>query len=294
MVSRLKPWLLAFRFKTLTAALVPVLVGTCLSLALGTFSNYWISLCALLSAFSIQIATNLLNDAIDFKKGADTKTRLGPQRATQMGWLSSKQVMAMGVLFLILAVAFGLPLVMRGGLPIVVLGLVSLFLAYGYTGGPFPLAYLGLGDLFVILFFGLFAVGGTYFLQALDFNGAAVVAGLQIGFLSTVLIAVNNLRDSDSDKKVNKKTLAVRFGDQFVKFEIFLLLILTYALNFYFLILYKKLYVLISFALLPLAGFIVGLVFMMEQKENLNKVLGLSALHQLLFSILLSIGLVMG
>ncbi len=294
MLKRIQPWLLAFRFKTLTAAFVPVLVGTCLSLSFQTFSGYWISLFALLSAFSIQIATNLLNDAIDFKKGADTDTRVGPKRVTQQGWLSERQVWAMGLFFLILAVTLGVPLVVRGGVPIVLLGAVSLFLAYGYTGGPFPLAYLGLGDLFVVLFFGLFAVGGTYFLQALQINGAAVVAGLQVGFLSTILIAVNNLRDSETDRNVSKKTLAVRFGDKFVKIEILLLTVLTYLLSLYFLIANQRVYVLITYALLPLAGLIVGLVFTIENKRLLNKVLGLSALHQLLFSILLSLGLVIG
>ncbi len=294
MIAKLRPWLLAFRFKTLTAALVPVLVGTCLSQAMGGFHEYWVSLLALLSAFCIQIATNLLNDAIDFKKGADTDTRIGPQRVTQQGWLSEKQVWAMGLFFLALAVVLGWPLVARGGLPIVILGIVSVFLAYGYTGGPFPLAYLGLGDLFVVLFFGLFAVGGTYYLQALDISSAALVAGLQIGFLSTILIAVNNLRDSESDRLVNKKTLAVRFGDTFVKVEILVLTVMTYLLNLYFLVAHQKVYVLLTFALVPLAGFVVGLVFTVENKKNLNKVLGLSALHQLLFATLFSIGLVVG
>lgn len=292
--SKIRPWILAFRLKTLTAALVPVLVGTCLSLSLGTFSAWWVSAFALCSAFCIQIATNLLNDAIDFKKGADTEKRLGPQRATQMGWLTERQVFVMGLVFLLMALGFGFPLVLRGGWPIVALGVVSLFLAYGYTGGPFPLAYLGLGDLFVVLFFGLFAVGGTYFLQSMEINGAALVGGLQIGFLSTILIAINNLRDSDSDREVNKKTLAVRLGDNFVRYEILTLTVLTYALNLYFLVAYKKLYVLISYALLPLGGLVVGMVFVIKNKDKLNKVLGLSALHQLLFSILFSIGLVMG
>lgn len=293
MWNKIFPWLLAFRFKTLTAAFVPVLVATALAKGLGEFSQPWISLCALLAAFSIQIATNLLNDAIDFKKGADSDTRLGPQRMTQSGRLSEKQVWLMGVLFLLVAIAFGLPLVVRGGWPIIVLGLLSLFLAYGYTGGPWPLAYLGLGDLFVILFFGLFAVGGTYYLQSLSLGVAPLIAGLQIGFLSTVLIAVNNLRDSPTDRLVHKKTLAVRWGDGFVKVEIALLLALTYLLNLYFLVAHGKVYVLISFALVPLAGFIIGLVFTIENKAHLNKVLGLSALHQLLFAGLFSLGLVL-
>lgn len=294
MLAKVYPWLLAFRFKTLTAALVPVMVATALCISSGLFSAWWVSAYALLGAFCIQIATNLLNDAIDFKKGADTEERLGPQRVTQSGLLSDKQVWAMGILFLVLACVFGFPLVMRGGFPIVALGLVSLFLAYGYTGGPFPLAYLGLGDLFVILFFGLFAVVGTAYLQSLEVTLPMIIAGLQIGFLSTVLIAVNNLRDSETDKGVNKKTLAVRFGDGFVKAEIVVLMALTYFLNLYYLVALKEVHILITFLLLPLAGLIIGMVYSIKDKAKLNRVLALSALHQLLFSLLFSIGLVMG
>ena len=293
MLSRIYPWLLAFRFKTLTAALVPVMVGTALCLSLNIMSDIKISLYALLGAFCIQIATNLLNDAIDFKKGADTQDRLGPQRVTQSGLLSEKQVWAMGLFFLLLACAFGLPLVLRGGLPIVILGIVSLFLAYGYTGGPFPLAYLGLGDLFVILFFGLFAVVGTTYLQSLSVTTPMLVAGFQIGFLSTILIAINNLRDSETDVKVGKKTLAVRFGDNFVKFEIVVLTVLTYFLSLYYLVALGKVQVLISFLISPLAVFLIGFIYSVKEKKNLNKALGLAALHQLLFSILLSIGFVL-
>lgn len=293
MLSRVYPWLLAFRFKTLIAALVPVLVGTALCSSLNLFYKPWVSLFALLGAFAIQIATNLLNDAIDFKKGADTKDRIGPQRVTQSGLLSEKNVWLMGLFFLVLALGFGIPLVIRGGLPIVTLGLLSVFLAYGYTGGPFPLAYLGLGDLFVVLFFGLFAVAGTSYLHSLYLHPAMLVAGVQIGFLSTILIAINNLRDSQTDSLVGKKTLAVRFGDSFVKAEIAILMTLTYGLNFYYLIGLGKLYVLISFFILPLGLFIVGLVYTIRDKKNLNNVLGLSALHQLLFACLFSLGLIL-
>lgn len=286
-------WLLAFRFKTLTAAVVPVLVATCLALAVGQFHGWWVSICALLGAFAIQIATNLLNDAIDFKKGADTEHRLGPQRVTQSGLLTEKQVFFMGLFFLLLAVGFGFPLVLRGGFPIIGLGLVSLFLAYGYTGGPFPLAYLGLGDLFVVLFFGLFAVGGTYYLQSLEMTDLALVAGLQVGCLSTVLIAINNLRDSQTDVLVHKKTLAVRFGDNFVRFEIVVLMILIYGLSFYYFLFLQKPWTLLSFLTLPLALILCKIIFKTDEKKKLNKALGLAALHQMAFGVLLSIGLLL-
>ena len=289
---KIYPWIMAIRFKTLIAAFVPVLVGTAIAESFFQKMEIWVSLYALGSAACIQIATNLFNDAIDFKKGAD-KDRVGPTRVTQSGLLSEKQVWMMAIGFLILALVLGFPLVIRGGIPIVVLGIVSLFLAYGYTGGPYPLAYLGLGDLFVVLFFGLFAVGGTTFLHTLSMNPAVIVAGLQMGFLSTILIAINNLRDSETDVHVNKKTLAVRFGDKFVRWEIMLLTIATYMANLYYLVAYEKLYVLLSYALIPLGGLIVGFVFMIENKEKLNPILGLAALHQLLFAGLFSYGVIL-
>ena len=132
-----KVWFQAFRFKTLIASWTPVMVATALCWALGVFEAWWISLCALFGAFCIQIATNLLNDIIDFKKGADSKKRLGPWRLVQEGLVHEERVWFMGFFFLFLACIFGLPLVLRGGLPILVLGLISCFLAYGYTGGFF-------------------------------------------------------------------------------------------------------------------------------------------------------------
>lgn len=286
-------WLLAFRLKTLTAALVPVTVATSLIYARGELHGFWLSGLALLSAFCIQIATNLFNDAIDFKKGADNEDRLGPLRVTQSGRLSEKQVYWIAIAFLVFAALLAFPLVYRGGLPIIVLGIFSLFLAYGYTGGPFPLAYLGLGDLFVILFFGLFAVCGTTYIQSLSLQTGDLVAGLQMGFLSTTLIAINNLRDSEGDRSVGKKTLAVRFGDNFVRWEILFLIFASYLFTLYYVVKMQALYTLLTFALLPLAIFLLGLIFTIENKSKLNRVLALAALHQLLFAILLSLGLIL-
>ena len=127
----------------------------------------------------------------------------------------------------------GLPLVVHGGWPIVVIGILSLVFGYAYTGGPYPLAYVGLGDVFVVLFFGLVAVGGTYYLQTLTFNAGAFVAGLQVGLMATVLIAINNLRDVEQDSEAHKKTLVVRFGQSFARYEIQSLVILTFLLNLF-------------------------------------------------------------
>lgn len=290
---KLKFWLQGFRFKTLIASWTPVMVATVLCWTFEVFKAWWISLFALFSAFCIQIATNFLNDIIDFKKGADNKSRLGPQRLVQKAEGYDNQVWFMGFFFLFLACIFGFPLILRGGFPIFILGLISCFLAYGYTGGWLSLAYNGLGDLFVILFFGLFAVVGTGYLHSLVIAPFMIPAGFQVGFLSTILIAINNLRDSQTDKLANKKTLAVRFGDTFVRREILVLMTLVYSLNFYYFFFFSKFYVLITFLTLPLGGFVVSQVYSLKKKRELNKIMGLAAIHQFLFSSLFCLGIVL-
>src|SRR6185503_15872793 len=153
------------------------------------------ALAALAGALLIQIATNLANDYFDFVKGADTSARVGPVRVTQAGLLSPDAVKRGMIVALVAALLVGIYLVSVGGWPIVVIGLASLACAVGYTAGPFPLAYLGLGDLFVFVFFGLVAVSGTYYVQALDFSAESFLAGAAVGALSTAILVVNNLRD---------------------------------------------------------------------------------------------------
>lgn len=290
MLKTLRPWLMATRPKTLTAALVPIVVATALVKADGREVLWWISVCALVSSFFIQIGTNLVNDAIDFVKGADTAERIGPQRVTQSGLLSQKTVMTAGFVCLGFAVGFGVPLVAHGGWPIVAIGLVSIFLAYAYTGGPFPLAYKGLGDLFVILFFGLVAVMGTYYLHTGTVTRMSALAGLQVGFLATVLIAINNLRDAPQDAKVGKKTLAVRFGPTFAKVEIGLLSIAPFVMGFAW---YESNFAaaLLPFASFPLARRLITGVARSEPGPIFNRYLAMAAALHLVFGILLATGL---
>lgn len=228
----MNPWILAARPRTLGAAVIPVLAGAALAFAIGALApatTILILACAVL----IQVATNYFNDAIDHAKGADTAERLGPLRATSGGLLSTRAMMTGGVLCLVLAAALAIPLVLRGGWPILALGLFSLLLAYAYTGGPLPLAYLGLGEIFVVLFFGLFAVAGTFYLNALEWSVAAVLAGLQIGLHSSVLLAVNNLRDLETDRAARKRTLAARFGLTFARRETAALVMAPFALGIF-------------------------------------------------------------
>ena len=225
-VTPTRAWLLAARPRTLTAAVAPVLVGTGVaahhdSFALGP------ALAALAGAVLIQIGTNLANDYYDFVRGGDTAERVGPVRVTQAGLIAPTAVRNAMVLVLAAALLPGAYLVAVGGWPIVWIGLASIACAVLYTGGPFPLAYHGLGDVFVFVFFGLIAVGGTYWVQALAWPPDALLAGAGVGALSTSLLVVNNLRDIDTDARAGKRTLAVRLGRAGTRAEYVLLLALA-------------------------------------------------------------------
>ena len=174
---------------------------------------------ALLGALLIQIGTNFANDYFDFVKGTDTEARIGPQRATAAGLVAPATMKRAFLLTFGLAVLVGTYLVWRAGWPLVVIGLASVACGVLYTGGPKPLGYIGIADLFVIVFFGPVATAGTYYVQTLEWSRSAVVAGLAPGLLATALLTVNNLRDIEGDRKAGKRSLAVRFGARFAKAE---------------------------------------------------------------------------
>lgn len=204
-------WTAAIRPATLTAGAVPVVVGTALAYSDGALQPL-AALAALAGALWLQIGCNLANDLFDARSGADSADRLGPARATQRGWLTERQVATGAWISLALATVTGLYLVAVGGWPIVAIGLASLVCAVAYTGGPFPLGYHGLGDLFVFLFFGPVAVGGTYWVQAHALPWTVGAAGVAVGLMATAILVVNNLRDRHTDACAGKRTLAVRLG----------------------------------------------------------------------------------
>ena len=284
-------WLLAARPKTLTAAIVPIMAATALVRANGYAIHWWVTGLCLFSALCIQVATNFINDAIDFDKGADTAERIGPTRVTQSGLITQKTLYRVSAVLLLLAFFAGVPLVYLGGWPIVIVGVLSLLMAYSYTGGPMPLAYLGLGDLFVVIFFGLIAVGGVYFIQTGHYSTSAFVLGLQIGFLSTVLIAINNLRDVHQDVKANKKTLAVRFGILFVRTEIVLLIMVSFLLQVYWLREGSLRAALLPLIFLPFAIRLLRQIAKNDPSPIYNRYLAQSALLHVGFGLVLSVGL---
>ncbi|OIO62607.1 MAG: 1,4-dihydroxy-2-naphthoate octaprenyltransferase [Candidatus Marinimicrobia bacterium CG1_02_48_14] len=219
-------WILASRPKTLPAAISPVLMGTTMAFADG--GVHWLSaFLALFGALMIQIGTNLANDYFDHKHGKDTQERLGPMRVTQAGLVSDHAMkLAISIVFTAAFVA-GIYLVYRAGWPIVIIGLLSLLFGMIYTAGPFPLAYLGIADLFAFLFFGPIALAGTYYAQTLDMNWVVLVAGIAPGCFSIALLTVNNLRDVDEDRGTNKKTLIVRLGKSYGRSQYLVSMILA-------------------------------------------------------------------
>lgn len=232
-------WWLAARPKTLTVSLVPVLVGSAVAWSQTHVFQWLPALVALMAAVLIQIGTNLHNDVSDFERGADTPERLGPPRATAMGWLPAAAVRRAAWIAFGLAFNFGVYLVWYGGWPIVAIGLSSLLAGWAYTGGPRPIAYTPLGEVFVCLFFGLAAVGGSYYLQTLSLSSAALLAATMVGLLAAGVITVNNYRDLESDARVGKNTLAVVLGRRGAQF--------VYAAE-----------MLLPFALLPLLAVLTG------------------------------------
>ncbi|MBY0412640.1 MAG: 1,4-dihydroxy-2-naphthoate polyprenyltransferase, partial [Bdellovibrionales bacterium] len=211
----MKNWILAVRPKTLFASLAPVILGLAVSYVEMQKIDLLVAALTALCALFLQIASNLANDYLDALRGVDNDTRLGPTRVTSTGLISHTAMKNALFLTLFMAFMLGIYLMVIGGPVIIVIGLVSLYFAYGYTGGPFPLSYNGLGEVAAFLFFGIIAVVGTNYLQTHTLSRLAFILGMGPGFISACILAVNNLRDIVSDRETKKHTLAVRFGEKF-------------------------------------------------------------------------------
>lgn len=211
--SRLRAWIQASRPKTLTAAVTPVVVGTAIALANGAFKPLP-ALAALYCATAIQIGTNIFNDVMDFERGTDTHERMGPLRVTQAGWLPPAQVRRGAMVVFTSAGMVGLYLIYVGGWPVLLLGAASILAGLAYTAGPSPLAYSGFGDLFVMLFFGFAAVGGSVYVQLKVLPASTWFAAGAVGSTITALLGVNNIRDIDTDRRAGRRTIPVIIGRQ--------------------------------------------------------------------------------
>ncbi len=286
-MNSLQIWVTAARPKTLCASVSPVILGSILAFSQGAFQPL-LFLFTLITALGIQVSTNLANDYFDFLKGADTADRKGPLRVTQAG-LVSLYTMKKAILTSLSLTAFtGLYLSLYGGIVIAGLLILSLLLAVLYTAGPYSLAYLGLGDLFVFCFFGPVAVLGAYYLQTAQFSLDAIFIGLGIGAISTAIICVNNLRDMEEDALVGKKTLAVRFGKTFAKMEYLTCLCLAGFIPYFFLFTHP--FTIFSLLFLIPAVPCLRTVFYYEDPKELNIILVKTGQLLVIYTALLSLG----
>jgi 1,4-dihydroxy-2-naphthoate octaprenyltransferase len=284
-------WLLAARVPTLTASVAPVLVGSALAVRDEVFAPL-AALVALAGAVAIQVGANLANDVSDFRRGADTEARIGPPRVTQLGLLAEGQVVAgMWIAFGVAASA-GLYLTAVAGWPVIAMGLASIAAALAYTGGPWPFGYRGLGEPFTFVFFGVLAVGGTYYVQAGEWTAGVLAASLPVGCTVTAILVVNNVRDIETDRATGKRTLAVLVGRRATR-GIFLALVAgAYALaaalwlagSF-------SPWVLLAAASLPFALRPALAVLRETAGPPLNAALRGTARLHLLFSVLLALGI---
>ncbi len=286
-------WWLAARPRTLPVSAAPVVVGTALAIADGR-ARALPAAAALLGALLLQIGANFANDLFDFEKGADTDERLGPPRAVQLGLLSPAQMRAGTVAAFAAAFAVGIYLVAVGGWPIVAIGLLSIAGGVAYTGGPYPLGYHGLGDVTVFLFFGVVAVCGTYYVQALELAPSALAASLPVGALATAILVVNNVRDIETDAAVGKRTLAVMIGRPASRVQYGALLLLSYTfLPVAYVSLGAPLTVFLPLLTLPIALHLIRTVATRGDGPSLNEALAGTAKLELGFSVLLAVGWVL-
>ena len=270
------------RPKTLVAGILPPLATYFYFISKSNERPLWILILCILGALFIQCATNFFNDLIDAKKGADN-VRIGPTRVTAAGLVNSKTILKWALVSLLFATVVSIPLIMRGGTWIMIPGIISLYLSYGYTGGPYPLAYKGLGELFVFIFFGLFSVLGSYYLFSLEFNKDALILAVIYGLLTTTLICVNNLRDREQDKIVKKLTLATKMNHKKYRALLLSLIFIPYLLIS--LMKNKSLFPL----LIPLLFAIkLARIIITEDGERLNEGLKFSAIHLLIFCLITS------
>lgn len=292
-IEKIKIWVQAARLHTLPAAFVPVLIGAALAARHGQL-NWAISLIALLTAFLIQIGTNFANDYYDSVKGADTDERIGFERATASGHVSQRQMKIATIITMLLAFVVGLIIVWHAGWVVLAIGIACLICGILYTGGPFPLGYNGLGDLFVFLFFGIVAVMTTYYVNALEWSWASFWASLAVGALSTNILVVNNLRDVEQDGPAGKNTLGVLFGEDTLRWEYLVMLIVALAIppHFYFRLNYGGL-IFLPFVAVPFAGVLLKQIWT-APKTKLNKTLERTAQFMTVFCILFAIGIMWG
>ena len=289
--SAARTWLLAIRPATLPAAASGVVVGLGAALAAGAAFRVDTALGCLAVALLLQVVANLANDLSDFRRGADTPDRAGPTRVASAGLVTERQLEVAIGLAIGLAAVTGLWLAWVGGPAIVGLGLLAIVAALAYTGGPWPYGYRGLGEVFVFVFFGLVAVVGTAYLQALRFEPLFAVAAIPIGALTTAILVVNNLRDIPTDAAAGKRTLAVILGRRATAMEYSFLLAAAFAVPVGLMVAGFGIVQLLPLLSAPLVGPLLRTVRAFREPRQLNLVLAGTARLDLAFGVLFAAAL---
>ncbi len=289
-LSHFQIWIMAARPKTLWAAVAPVLIGGALAHADLGFHVYAF-LAALFGAIFIQIGTNFANDRADYQKQVDSANRLGPLRVTQAGLVSPGTMLRATILAFVAALVLGIYLVVRAGWPMAAIGVASILFGILYTAGPSPLSYNGSADIFVLIFFGPVAVAGTYYACTLNLSYEAIYAGIAPGLLSMAILAVNNLRDIDTDSSSGKRSLAVRMGSRMTRwyYTVLVILALIYPVMHYLLLRHQLGVLLALLAVIP-ASVLIRKVLGGLKGRPLNQVLAGTGQLLAIYSILFSLG----
>jgi 1,4-dihydroxy-2-naphthoate octaprenyltransferase len=282
-------WWLAARPKTLTLAAVPVLVGCALAWAEGAGHAWLAAAVAFIAALLIQAGTNLHNDTADFERGNDRADRIGPARATASGWASPAAVRRAAIIAFAIAFAGGTYLVYVGGWPIFIVGVVSIAAGWAYSGGPRPISYTPLGELFVLVFFGLVAVAGSYYLQSGHVTLTALVAGVAVGCPAAAVLMVNNYRDLDTDRAAGRRTLAAVLGRDRARHAYAAMILSPFAIAVALAAMAHP-GALLSLLALPNGVGLVRQLGRAADGEALNEMLGATARQQVIFGILLAVG----
>jgi 1,4-dihydroxy-2-naphthoate octaprenyltransferase len=284
---------MAARPRTLSLSITPVVVGTAIAWSVERKVHLPAIGAALVASVFIQLGTNLHNDAADSKRGGDRSDRIGPPRATASGLLDAAIVNRVALASFVVAALMGLYLVHVGGWPIFLLGILSIASGWGYTGGPCPVAYTPLGELFVAAFFGVGAVGGTYLLCTGHVTSVAVLAGLAVGSLTAAVLLVNNHRDAEADARVGRKTLAIAAGPDLTMWIYAGLMLLPFALLPLIARASPRGYTWPTVITLPLAAVLIWRFAHEPRGPIFNRILVQTVQLQFLFSLLLSLGLVL-
>jgi 1,4-dihydroxy-2-naphthoate octaprenyltransferase len=288
-----KAWLLATRPRTLTASITPVVVGSSLAYNYGYFKIIPSLICLVFAIIS-QIISNFANDYYDYKKGTDDEARIGPKRAVSAGWIAPRKMLFVTLALLGLDMLLGISLIYYGGWWLIAIGAFIGIFALAYSGGPYPLAYYGFGDICVLFFFGIIPVGFTYFVQANNWTLDVTISGISTGLVVINILVANNFRDRNTDALSNKRTSIVIFGEKFGIYFYLLNGVIAVIGSFIVAFNTAKFLPIMMVIFLALHLQTWGIMKKIGSGSGLIKVLGMSARNAIIFGLIFALGMIIG